>query len=220
MLKLILILIFPVAFAQSIEVFRTEGQPVYCHSENQNRRGTRELPEVFSGISDRSSVQAVHMKVIKSSFEPLPSWEMGLKLRLRLQLVSCVTNEEGSPRWYFEQPDPTDFMEAHVPTGLFSGDFYKADFKRVLYVDTDNNEQVYHAFLNVPASKLFSKRELRRYQSGEEAKALINVSYAYKKMLSNVRPAFRFNDGRYPVTFSIEATIQGDKLLKLSTRKN
>lgn len=178
-----------------LEVYRSEGQPIYCSKEDQSRLDSREDPEIFG-------VQGVHMKVISYS------WKKNvLHLKLRLQLVSCIDEKA----WYFEQPDTEDFLEAHIPTGLFTGNFITSSFYKV----ADN---VYYTNLEIPVESLLSAKNLRKYEEGLKVTSTTNISYRYKDMHSDVRPSFKNNDGRYPVTFTIEAIIQKNKILKISSR--
>lgn len=198
------------------QLYRVEGQPAYCLEEDRSR-ATRELPEFDMGITGQEKAEVLHMKVVKTGWTA----EKDFALTVRLQIMSCLRDEEGVRYKYFEQPDVKDWAEAHVATGLFNGNIFKADFRRVVYVDseTENDENVYHAQFIIPQDKLFTSRQLKRFRDGKSADTSVQITYHYKNNISSVRPPFVFekDEKRFPGTFSLEMLFAQGKLKKVST---
>lgn len=200
----------------STQLYRVEGQPAYCTEEDRSR-ATRELPEIDMGITGREKAEVLHMKVVRTDWTA----QKDFALTVRLQVMSCLRDEEGVRYKYFEQPDAKDWAQAHVATSLFNGNIIKGDFRRVIYLDSDeeNDQNVYHVQFIIPQDKLFSARQLKKFLDGKKAETSIEVTYHYKNNESPVRPPFVFDkdEKRFPGTFSLALQFAQGKLKKIST---
>jgi hypothetical protein len=197
------------------ELYRVEGQPAYCTEDDRSRAGHRELPEIDLGITGRDKAEVLHMKVVKHGWTA----EKDFSITVRLQVISCLRDEEGVRYKFFEQPDAQDWAEAHVATGLFNGHIFRADFRRVIFVESDDDdENVYYAQFIIPQDKLFSSRHLKKFRDGKNAETSVQITYHYKNNESHVRPPFIFerDEKRFPGTFSLELLFTTGKLKKIS----
>lgn len=211
---LLLSLLLPgVALAQKLGVYTSEGQRVFCDG-NEGPRDVRERPLVFAGVSSRTEVQALQMRLIRSSLE-----EGVLKLVARLQIVSCVKRDQ-ELQWIYETPDRFDFPEAQIPTSLFNGNLIKGEFRKVVTLG-DQDRNTYYAFFSIPVSELFSRRQYHKFLAGEEARTSIELSYRFGSATSEVRPPFSINHAslsRFPVTFTLEGVFKNTEILRLVPR--
>ena len=206
-----------VAHAQSgLQLLRVEGQPVYCTADDRSR-SHRELPEHDAGVSARDKSEILHMKLVRHGWS-MVGGERHFALTVRLQIMSCLRDEEGLRYKHFETPDDKDWAQAHVASGLFSGEIFKSNFRRVIYLDQDSSEDenVYHAQFLIPESKLFTKRQYRRFKDLKSAETSVQLTYHYERASSEVRPPFVFekDEKRFPGTFSLELYFDDGKLVR------
>jgi hypothetical protein len=198
-----------------LDLYRVEGQPAYCTDDDRSRAGNRELPEIDMGITGRDKAEVLHMKVVRSGWTP----EKDFTLTVRMQVLSCLRDAEGVRYKFFEQPDAQDWAEAHVATGMFSGNIFKADFTRVVFLDSEADENVFYAQFVIPQEKLFSSRQLKKFREGKNAETSVQLTYHYKNSESRVRPPFIFekDEKRFPGTFSLELQFTQGNLKRISS---
>jgi hypothetical protein len=194
-----------------IRVLRTEGAPVRCLESDRGRVNNRERPELEMEVNARDFVRVLSLGVKGTRWEI----EEDLEFVVRFQPISCLYHE-GEWIKFFETPDPSDWAEAHAPTGLFTGIVVRSNFTHLITPESFSAEdgQEYRVFFAIPSEKMFSPRQLKKLRAGGEVERLVEVTYHFSKAVSSHRPPFRRSvvEGRFPVTFTLEFVFGNGKV--------
>lgn len=196
---------------EQVKIVTVEGVPVRCLETDTGRRSNRERPEVDMQVNNRDEVHALSFGVNAIRWDQ----NKNVEIFLRFQPVSCLFHN-GNLIKYFESPDPTDWAEAHVPTGLFDGVVARSNFIRLIkpHSDVNMNGDEHHVYFSFSKNQLFSLRQLKRLNNGHKVKKIIEVSYHFSSPSSVFRPPFRNNllEERFPVTFGLELVFSQNKV--------